>query len=191
MLFLKIKLKRLLKKALNNKTRYKHSINAANLAYKLAKKHNVDKNLAYLSALFHDFSKYFNKDQYLAYLSYEEYNKNKDFIQLFHGPVSAYYVYYFLKNDSDCFNSIYYHTVVCKDMSDLAKIVFIADKAEKQRKYKEVEPIRKEMFFNLDYAFLLALEADLLYLKKNKIKPIETQTDTYNYYKELVWKKYQ
>lgn len=190
-MFIKHKLKKLLKKVLNNKKRYKHSIHTAKLAYKLAKVHDVNPNYAYLSGLFHDFSKFFNKNEYLSYLSFEEFKKNKDFIQLYHGPVGAYYFKYFILDNNDCFNSIYFHTVANLEMSDLAKIVFIADKAEKTRKYKEVEPIRQEMFIDLDYAFLLTLEADIIYLKNNSIKPIESQTLTYNYYKEKVWKKLQ
>lgn len=188
-MFLYFRLKRLAKKVINNKKRYKHSLSTAKLAYKLAKKHGVNPKKAYIAGLFHDFSKFFTKDQYLSFLSYDEFNQNKDYIQLHHGPSAAYYFKYFILDDNDCFNSIYFHTVANLEMSNLSKIIFISDKAEKNRKYQEVEPIRKEMFFDLDYAFLLTLEADILYLKSNKIKPVQLQLLAYNYYKEKVWKK--
>lgn len=55
-------------------------------------------------------------------------------------------------------NAIAYHTTGNPEMDKLAKIVFIADKAEKTRNHKEIETVRTLAKQNLDQCILYILD---------------------------------
>ena len=59
--------------------------------------------------------------------------------------------------DQDVLNAIRYHTTGRPDMSELEKLVFVADKAEKNRKY-DVCAYYKAGLTNLDKAFKMVLK---------------------------------
>ena len=107
--------------------------------------------------------------------------KNKKFI---HGIVGAILVrekYHFNK---DMVNAIYYHTTGRPNMSDLEKIVYLADKIEPGKNYQGIEEERHLAYQDLDKAVILCLETKIKKLTSEG-KPIHQDTiKTLNYFKE-------
>ena len=167
-----------LKKTLSEK-RYNHSIGVMNKAIELAKIYKVDINKAKLVGLAHDIGKELSKEEKLKYVT--ENNIEVDEIEsinigLLHGKIGADICkkkYGFTK---DMQNAITYHTVGNKNMDLLAKIIFVADKIEEGRKYKDEEKLkrldeaRKIANENIDKAVLYEIDMSLEYtLKKNEL----------------------
>ncbi len=91
--------------------------------------------------------------------------------------------------DEEILSAIRWHTTGKPGMTDLEKIVFIADYIEPGRKMlPRMEEIRKESFQNLDKAMYLILDNTLSYLKEGNAKDRDTidsySVDAYDYYKE-------
>lgn len=77
--------------------------------------------------------------------------------------------------DEDILNAIRYHTTGRADMSDLEKVIYLADVIEAGRSYEGLEPLRKLAYRDLDGAMLMALEMSLSHLME-KGRTIDTDT---------------
>lgn len=166
-------------KELLSEKRYTHSIGVMNKAVELAKKYEVDVNKAKLVGLAHDIGKDFSREEKIKYA--EENNIEIDEIEkinigLLHGKIGADICKKRYGFTEDMLNAIKFHTLGNKDMDLLAKIIFVADKIEDGRNYKneeknqKLEEIRKIAFENLDKALLYEIEMSLEYtLRKNEL----------------------
>lgn len=167
-----------LKKELSEK-RYKHSIGVMNKSIELANIYGADVNKAKLIGLAHDIGKELSKEEKLKYAEkngIEVDNIEKINIGLLHGKIGADICkkrYGFTKDMQDAISC---HTVGKENMDLLAKILFVADKIEDGRKYKDEEKnkkleeariIAKE---DIDRAVLYEIDMSLEYtLKKNEL----------------------
>lgn len=160
------KIKEELKSILSEK-RYNHSIGVMKMAAKLAKKYGISEEEAALVGLTHDIAKELGVPKSMQYVK-----KNKieiDKIErktpsLLHAKIGADMVknkYQFTKGMQ---NAIKYHTTGNPHMDKLAKVLYVADKTEENRKFKEVEELRKIAMENLDEAVFAILTLDI---KKN------------------------
>ena len=66
----------------------------------------------------------------------------------------------------DILNAIRYHTIGRKGMSDLEKIIYIADAVEEGRNYPGVNEMREVAYKNLDEAILMEANRKIEYLIK-------------------------
>ena len=144
--------------------RYNHCLRVGETAASLAKHYKINAEEAYLAGLTHDIAKEFTMEENEQFI--KEHNldenlldpKNKKFI---HGIVGAVLVrekYHFNK---DMFNAIYYHTTGRPNMSDLEKIVYLADKIEPGKNYQGIEEERRLAYQDLDKAVILCLETKI------------------------------
>ena len=67
-------------------------------------------------------------------------------------------------DDEDILNGIRYHTVGRKGMSQIEKIVYLADAIEEGRDYEGVQEIRELAYKNLDKAILMEANHKIKYL---------------------------
>ena len=92
----------------------------------------------------------------------------KEHTDILHGPVAA----AMLEeewgiNDNEIADAIRTHTVPEEDMSDLAKIIYLADKIEPNRKpWQGIEKIRALAYRNLDQAIEAMLQNTMGFLAK-------------------------
>ena len=148
--------------------RYKHSLNVADTAAKLAIVHNMDADKAYLAGLMHDYAKNLDGDELL-----EIAQKNgilKDDVEILaphvlHGPVGA----YLLKKenivtDEEVLQAISLHTIGSEYMTPFDALVYIADYIEPGRNFGNVDNIRAIAYKNLEFAFVSCLESVIAYL---------------------------
>lgn len=116
--------------------RVEHSVSVAQLAQELAKSHSIDPQKAYAVGLIHDWFKPLTTHELLPYLN-AEYLNQPDYLHHAYG-LAQYLAKVYYVRDRSFINAIYHH-VTGKGQSKLAKILFIADKAEPLRKYPTQE----------------------------------------------------
>lgn len=134
-----------LKKVLSEK-RYNHSIGVMKKAEELAKIYKIDVDKAKLVGLAHDIGKELSKEEMLEYArknnievdSVEEVN-----VGLLHAKIGADICKRKYGFSQDMQNAIKYHTVGNENMDLLAKIIYVADKIEDGRTYKDEEKMKE------------------------------------------------
>lgn len=160
-------LKRILKNKLPKK-RYIHSIGVCDTAVKLADIYSVSKEKAAVAGVLHDYAKYLSENEarnYIMEFQIEIDEVMDKQIELAHGLIGAELVRRELEiDDTDILNSIKYHTVGRKNMTDIEKIIYLADYIEPNRKFPGIEEIRKIAVNDLDKATLMALNNSINYV---------------------------
>ena len=147
-------------KTMLSEKRYHHSIGTMKMAEELARQYGIDTEEAGLAGLVHDMAKELTEEESLKYM--KENNIEIDEIEqknakLLHAKIGADMAkkrYGFPENMQ---KAILYHTTAYPEMDMLAKIIFIADKAEENRKYEEVETVRNLAKKDLDECILYIL----------------------------------
>ncbi|MEE1341902.1 MAG: HD domain-containing protein, partial [Lachnospiraceae bacterium] len=78
-----------------------------------------------------------------------------------------------------------YHTTGRPEMTELEKVLYIADYIEPNRKpLPRMEETRKEAFADLDHTMVLILEETMEYIKRKGKTMDEITLETYEYYKK-------
>ncbi len=181
---------RLLKDRLSEK-KYKHTLGVAETALRLAKEYDVDEQKAYIAGLLHDITKELSPKEQMVFctdykieLDYVEKNEPK----VLHQHTGAYYVRYLLNiEDEEIVRAVRYHTTANKHMTQLDKIIYIADCIEPNRTYDGVEQIRQALDEKgLDYAMLTALRSSIIEVT-NKGTMLHPDTiEAYNRFVEIL-----
>ncbi len=170
-------------KDLVSKKRYKHVLGVVETALELAKDYDIDPYKVEIAALFHDFSKDLEDEEALDLLKKIgcENQVLLDKPSLAHGFTGAYILEknYGLE-DEDILSAIRKHTFGSDDMSDLDRIVFVADAIEPGRDYPKVEKYRKIAKKDLFLASMLIVRDNLKHLIKRNSKICSYSIDMYN-----------
>ena len=128
--------KELVRSRLSDK-RYEHTINVKKMAVKLAKHYGADEEQAALAALLHDAAKELSKDEMCAIiLARTEWGVT----------------------DEAVLSAIACHTAGKPGMTQLDKILYLADMTSAERDWPGVEKLRKLELKDLDAAMLAALK---------------------------------
>ncbi len=116
--------------------RYMHSVSVAKLAKKIAKANKMDANKAYIAGIIHDCAKELSREEAKEMMNkYAPAHFNEP-PQLFHqylAPIIAKTKYGI--DDEEILTAIEYHATAKRRMSQLAKVVYCADKTEPGRPY--------------------------------------------------------
>ena len=160
------------KKELDKLSEYRrvHCYNVSKEAVRLAKKYGADIEKAEIAGLLHDVTKELPNDLQLKIISdggiiLSEVEKSSP--KLWHAISASVYIQKeFSVVDQDIINAVRYHTTARKNMSLLEKIVFLADFTSADRKYNDIDIIRKHADVSLDDGILYALEFTISKLTK-------------------------
>lgn len=182
------KIRRKMEKTLDPK-RFEHTLGVTYTAAALAMCHQVDINKAQIAGLLHDCAKCMDNDKKISIC--QKHNIQMNDIErknpfLLHAKVGSYIA---MKkygiSDPDIINAILNHTTGRPGMSDLEKIVYIADYIEPGRKQApNLTKVRRLAFHDLDQALLKILEDTLCYLEQTSDAIDPMTRKTYNYYAE-------
>lgn len=178
------KIKEDLKQNLSEK-RYMHSIGVMEMSEELAKIYNVDIQTAKLAGLLHDIAKEMPKEEMLKYV------KENDIaitevesinVGILHGKIGADIAKKKYNVSEQIQKAIEYHTTTNPNMDTLAKIVYVADKIELNRKSDkfDIEIERKLAKENLDKALLLIIDNTTKYLIDNNRLLVKESIETRN-----------
>ena len=151
--------------------RYIHSLGVAETAVKMAEIFGVDKEKTQTAALLHDCAKQIPHDEQLK-LCYE-YGIETDEIKekqkgLLHADLGAHLAEVeFGITDKKIQDAIKYHTLARENMSDLEKILYLADIIEPNRKeFDGLENLRRLCLLDLDEALLCGLNLSITHVEQ-------------------------
>lgn len=168
-----------------SESRFNHSLRVAEYSKRLAKIYGVDKRKAYITGLVHDCAKGLEEYYILKNVSnFDILDIGKDNFYLLHAIIGkdvARKIYGI--RDMEILESIEYHTTARANMSLLEKIVFISDKIEPNRDYKDVENLRKLADKDIDLAIIEFLHDSFEFRKSRNEVAHELSYEAYNYLK--------
>lgn len=140
--------------------RYGHVLGVVNTAIKLAETYGEDKEKAEIAALCHDVAKNMSNEELRKIiedeniiLSIDEEN-TKELWHSIIAPIIAKKV--FEIKDEEILNAMRWHTTGKENMTNLEKIVYLADLIEPSRKFEGIDEIREVAYKDLDLAMLKA-----------------------------------
>lgn len=144
--------------------RMEHTAYVVQTAIALAERFHVDPKKARLAALLHDCAKSFSEEQLIRYADTEP-----PILPILHAPAGADYA----KNvygveDEEVLRAIRLHTTGDAGMSDLDKVVYLADMIEPSRSYEGVNEIRNAT--DLNTMMRLALSRSIWYIKERNFE---------------------
>ena len=185
----RVKLLRAMKDRMPEK-RYIHTIGVTDTAMALAKRFGQDEQKAEIAGILHDSCKYADRDWMKQTIVEQQMDPTllTYHHELWHGPVGAYVAETeFGVTDTDMLNAIRFHTTGRAGMSNLEKIVYIADMIEPNRKFPDVDTLRaaaQEM--TLDDLMITCLSHSIQFLM-SKHQPVFP--DSFNCYNDLLLKQ--
>ena len=187
------KIKNKLKKELDA-NRFEHTQGVMYTASCLAMAHGIDMERARIAGLLHDCAKCIPNRRKIdlcekAKLPVSEFEKEYPF--LLHAKLGAYLAEKeYGVRDREVLSSILWHTTGKPAMSDLEKIIYIADYIEPNRnKAPHLEQVRRLAFDDLDSCMCEILEDTVSYLSANPKSMDKTTLDAYDYYKTICGKR--
>lgn len=129
-----------------------HTLNVAIYAARLARIHGADVDKALIAGVLHDCAKELPielQHQYAVERSGDMFNHEK----LYHSPAGALVAEkrYRIK-DEEILNAILYHTTGHSGMTDVEKIIFLADKLEPARTYIDLKDMRQAALEDINKA---------------------------------------
>ncbi|MBR4949559.1 MAG: nicotinate-nucleotide adenylyltransferase [Clostridia bacterium] len=177
-------------KTMQSGHRLSHSLSVEKEAVRLAKIHGVDAEKASIAGILHDVTKKWEPAEQLTLCS--QFGIIPDEIQKEnHKLLHALSGYVFSKNilkieDEEILQAIRYHTTGRPEMSDLEKIIFLADMTEPLRDFPKVDELRKIVDISLSEAMAFSLKLSLEKLSKENVPIHEDTKNAYDYYKEFL-----
>ncbi len=165
---------------INNLTKKRliHTANVCSVAMEKCKELGLSRQKVLTACMLHDCAKYLNPEDF------KDFKLPDDMVKpVVHAFLGAFVAEKVLGvDDPEIIDAIRYHTSGKENMSDLAKLVFVADMIEEGRSYQGVEELREYYKKDLDTCFKKCLMEEVIHLK-NKQEPIYNQTfKAYNYY---------
>lgn len=159
--------------------RFAHSVGVMETAALIAGRHGQDVDKAAIAGLIHDCAREWKGPALLE--GAMRYGIPVDALTqvqpvLLHGAIGARLaIEDYEVHDSDILNAITYHTTGRADMSQLEKIIFLADYIEPSRNFPGVEAVRNETMLDLDRAMQMALDKTLHHvMKKGMLMHLDT-----------------
>lgn len=171
--------------------RFQHTQRVKDTAIKLAKIYSVDEEKAAIAGFLHDCAKI--RDVELLKQKSKEYGlditgeleKAPQIIHAHLGSILAKKLYNV--NDEDILNAIKYHTTGREDMSDLEKIIFLADSTEPMRNFEGVDKLRELSVKDLDMAMYYSLNNTIKMLADKNVHIVIDSIKARNFYREMVY----
>lgn len=148
--------------------RFEHTLAVCETGVLLAENYGVDEIKTAIACLLHDSGREFSGDQYL--FKAREFGLPVDAVEeqqtiLLHAKLGAYLAKEkYGVTDPEILEAITFHSTGKAGMSELAKIVFVADMIEPQRNFPGVDELRKLAYVNLDAAMLAGYDSTIMHL---------------------------
>lgn len=147
--------------------RYNHSLQVAQVAREMAGHYGADPDKAYITGLLHDYAKGMPAPELLKIAV--AHNLLEDEVDslvpdLLHAPVGAFLLRSELAiDDEEVLQAVKKHTLGALRMSDLDKIIYLADMIEPGRDFPGLERLKCLAWRDLDEGMLFGLESTIKY----------------------------
>jgi predicted HD superfamily hydrolase involved in NAD metabolism len=157
------------------------------MAERLAARHHASTLKARVAGILHDVARTWNGDTLIAYATEHGIPVTDDARRapvLLHAAVGADIARReFGVRDADVLGAIVHHTIAGPNMTDLEKIVYMADTFEPSRTFEGREALEEAAFRSLDEGLLACLNESMKYLS---MKRIAIAQETVQLYDEMV-----
>lgn len=165
--------------------RFAHVLRVEEMALELCELYRGNPEKVSIAALTHDYAKERPDDEMIQVI--KESKLSDELISygnaIWHGVAGAELVRDELGiTDEDILNAIRCHTTGAKEMSLLAKIIYVADYVERGRDFPVVTEARELALSNLDEAVAFETKHTLLYLVKQEALIYPKTLETYNHW---------
>ena len=172
-------------KPLLSEKRYIHSVNVAKEAVRLAKRYGANPEKAEVAGILHDIMKDTPPEEQLKMMMRFDIiltDVERAAQKLWHAICGAAYIEQELQiSDRDILDAVRYHTTGRANMTQLEKVIFIADFISADRNYDGVERMRKAAEISLEQAMLEGVVFTIQDLSA-RFKPIHPDTvSAYNW----------
>ncbi len=150
-----------------SENRYQHSMRVATVAREMAQAFGLDEEKAYLAGIVHDYAKGIPGYELLSLA--KEHNLLEDEVEnqspdLLHAPVGAFLLAREQGlDDEDILGAVRNHTLGRVGMTDLEKVLFLADMIEPGRDFPGIERLRCLAWKDLNQGMIQAIELTLRY----------------------------
>lgn len=148
--------------------RYLHVKLVAQAAVNLAQTYKINAEKLAIAGILHDMAKCMPNAELVKYavknkLKVEDFKDIAAYSpSLLHADVSAHMAQaMFNIKDKDILNAIKHHTLGAPNMSEVEKVLFIADMASKDRRYKDAQQVQSAALKSLDDGLLAAMAIKL------------------------------
>lgn len=159
--------------------RFKHVLSVARLAEKLARRYGVSTLAARTAGMLHDVARHWKPAELLAYAAHHAIvpsELERLAPVLLHSRVGAHVAQHeFGIADPDVLGAIANHTVARPGMSDLQKVVYLADTLEPSREFPARAALQAAAERSLDEGLFACLKASLQYLLEHNV-PLAPET---------------
>lgn len=151
--------------------RFAHSVGVMDTAIILAKRYHVDEQKAAIAGLLHDCARQFDTSELLNESAKRDLyitDIDRQLPILMHAPLgTAIAKEVYDVHDTAILKAIASHTVGGANMSDLDKIIYLADMIEPHRQYDNVEQLRKMTITeDLDTVMISAFDQSILFIMR-------------------------
>ncbi|HSP23077.1 MAG TPA: bis(5'-nucleosyl)-tetraphosphatase (symmetrical) YqeK [Planococcus sp. (in: firmicutes)] len=166
-------------------SRYNHVLGVLGTAVELAKRFDVPEEKAQVAAILHDVAKFSDRQWMQSVIISQKMDQLLlDYhAELWHAPVGAYVASYeFGVEDEDVLNAIRYHTTGRAGMSDLEKIIYIADMVEPNRKFTGVDELRQLKEQGLDVMMEACIKHSIEFLVSKNQPVFPDSLKCYEYF---------
>lgn len=173
--------------------RKRHTYAVALEAVNLAKRHGADQQKAEIAALCHDMFR--GKPIEILDQMVREFDLDPSYLgnsNLSHGKIAALVLQRdYQVTDEEIIHAVAYHTTGRAGMSELEKIVYLADAIEPGRRYPGVEELRRLAYTNLNQACIKAMGRSIDYIKSRGMDLDRDTLRAKNYLVELERRTYE
>ena len=171
-----VKQARMQAKSMLSDKRFQHTVNVKKMAVKLAEIYGEDPDKAALAAYLHDCAKELPREELLRILrdnAIMAENAETRPAPVWHGVCAAILARtQWGVTDEDVLSAVACHTAGKPNMTNLDKILFLADMTSAERSWPGVQKLRRLERKNLDDAMMEALQQTIGYVRKGG-KPVD------------------
>jgi predicted HD superfamily hydrolase involved in NAD metabolism len=164
--------------------RYRHVLGVARAAEKLARRYNASRAGARVAGVLHDLARHWEAGAVLAYArdhGIPVTEEERAAPVLLHAKIGADLARReFGVADADTLAAIRTHTVAVPGMSDLQKILFLADTFEPSRRFEGRAALEAAALRSLDSGMLACLKASMEYLLGRDVPIAPSTVEVYN-----------
>lgn len=147
--------------------RFAHTERVVETALELARLYDVNQEDTILAAALHDYAKYRDVNEMANII--KEHQLPLDLLsyhhELWHGPVASILIETELSIANEAVQSaIFWHTTGSEGMTELEKVIYLADYIEPGRDFAGIETVRKKAYEHLNEACFLAVRNTIQFL---------------------------
>lgn len=169
--------------------RLPHVLGCTAEACRLADLYGIDTDMAFNAALLHDVTKNLSFDRQLQLCDIYDI-VDKDFLRespaVLHAYTGAEIAFYEFGQCDEAARAIRFHTSGRAGMSELEKIIYLADIIEPSRNFEGVDELRRAAAENTDRAMYLSLRSTVKHLEQNGSTVFYRTLEALDYFEKLI-----